>query len=48
MRGLLQLLAGCRTQMCQYHHLRIVQRYLARKPELPASIDAAVNSQHNY
>jgi len=25
--------------MCQYHQLRIVQRYLTRKPELPASIE---------
>ena len=25
--------------MCQYHRLRIVQRYLTRKPELPASIE---------
>ena len=25
--------------MCQYHQLRIVQRYLTRSPELPASIE---------
>jgi hypothetical protein len=25
--------------MCQYHQLRIVQRYLTRKPELQASIE---------
>ena len=38
MRGLFQILAGYRVQMCQYHQLRIVQRYLTRNPELPASI----------
>jgi len=25
--------------MCQYHQLRIMQRYLTRNPELPASIE---------
>ena len=39
MRGLFQILAGYNIQMCQYHQLRIVQRYLTRKPELPASIE---------
>lgn len=39
MRGLFQLLACYRVQMCQYHQLRIAQRYLTRKPELPASIE---------
>ena len=39
MRGLFQQLAGYRVQMCQYHQLRIVQRYLTRKPELPASVE---------
>jgi hypothetical protein len=39
MRGLFQILTGYRVQMCQYHQLRIVQRYLTREPELPASIE---------
>jgi hypothetical protein len=39
MRGLFQMLSGYRVQMCQYHQLRIVQRYLTRNPELPASIE---------
>jgi hypothetical protein len=39
MRGLFQMLAGYRVQMCQYHQIRIVQRYLTRNPELPASIE---------
>jgi hypothetical protein len=39
LRGMFQLLSPYRVQMCQYHQLRIVQRYLTRKPELPASIE---------
>ena len=39
LRGMFQLLSRYRVQMCQYHQLRIVQRYLTRKPELPASIE---------
>jgi hypothetical protein len=39
MRGLFQMLAEYRVQMCQYHQMRIVQRYLTRNPELPASIE---------
>ena len=39
MRGMFQQLSLYRVQMCQYHQLRIVQRYLTRKPELPASIE---------
>ena len=39
MRGMFQLLSLYRVQMCQYHQLRIVQRYLTRKPELPASVE---------
>ena len=38
-RGLFQMLSGYRIQMCHYHQLRIAQRYLTRKPELPASIE---------
>ena len=38
-RGMFQLLSRYRVQMCQYHQLRIVQRYLTRNPELPASIE---------
>jgi len=39
LRGMFQLLSSYRVQMCQYHQLRIVQRYLTRKPELPALIE---------
>jgi hypothetical protein len=34
-----QMLSGYRVQMFQYRQLRTVQRYLTRKPELPASIE---------
>ena len=34
MRGMFQMLSQYRVQMCQYHQLRIVQRYLTRSPEL--------------
>ena len=39
LRGMFQLLSQYNVQMCQYHQLRIVQRYLTRSPELPASIE---------
>jgi hypothetical protein len=39
LRGMFQLLSQYKVQMCQYHQLRIVQRYLTRSPELPASIE---------
>jgi hypothetical protein len=39
LRGMFQMLSLYRVQMCQYHQLRIVRRYLTRKPELPASIE---------
>ena len=37
LKGMFQLFSCYRVQMCQYHQLRIVQRYLTRSPELPAS-----------
>jgi len=39
LRGMFQLLSRYKVQMCQYHQLRIVQRYLTRNPELPASVE---------
>jgi hypothetical protein len=39
LRGVFWLLSRYRVQMCQYHPLRIVQRYLTRSPELTASIE---------
>jgi hypothetical protein len=39
LRGTFQLFSQYSVQMCQYHQLRIVQRYLTRNPELPASIE---------
>ena len=39
LRGMFQMLSGYKVQMCQYHQLCIVQRYLTRSPELPASVE---------
>jgi len=39
-RGIVFKCLHCaQAQVCQYHQLRIVQRYLTRRPELPASIE---------
>jgi hypothetical protein len=38
-RGMFRLLSRYSVQMCQYHQLRIIQRYLTRSPELAASIE---------
>jgi hypothetical protein len=37
LRGMFQLLSKYRIQMCQYHQLQIIRRYLTLKPELSAS-----------
>jgi len=39
LRGMFQMLDNHRVQMCQYHQISIVKRYLTQKPELPASIE---------
>ena len=39
LRGMFQMLSMYRVQMCQYHQLQIVRRYLTMNPELPASIE---------
>lgn len=39
LRGMFQMLSEYRVQMCQYHQLQIVRRYLTMNPELPASIE---------
>jgi len=36
-RGLLQLCAPLPAQMCQFHQVAIITRYLTRKPKLPAA-----------
>lgn len=36
-RGLLQLCPGVPVQMCQFHQVAIITRYLTRKPKLPAA-----------
>ena len=37
LRGMFSLLGNYKVQMCQYHQLKIVQRYLTKHPELEAS-----------
>ncbi len=39
MRGLFYELRQYRVQMCQFHQMMIVRRYLTLKPELPATIE---------
>ena len=36
-RGLLQLFKGIPVQMCQFHQMAIITRYLTRKPKLKAA-----------
>ena len=38
-RGVRQVFYGIPTQMCQFHQVAIVNRYLTRKPKLEASIE---------
>ena len=38
-RGVRQVFAGIPTQMCHFHQVAIVNRYLTRKPKLEASIE---------
>ena len=36
-KGLLKLCEGIPTQMCQFHQVAIVRRYLTKKPKMQAS-----------
>lgn len=36
-RGMSQMFSGYKVQMCQFHQIQIVKRYLTERPELPAS-----------
>lgn len=38
-KGLLDLFPNIPTQMCQFHQIRIVKRYLTNKPKSPAAKD---------
>lgn len=38
-RGLPQLFSGIPVQICQFHQLQIITRYITRRPKLPASIE---------
>ena len=37
MRGLMQALSPCPVQMCQFHQMMIVRRYLTQDPDLEAA-----------
>jgi hypothetical protein len=37
LRGIFSLLSKYKVQMCQYHQVKIVKRYLTLQPELEAS-----------
>jgi hypothetical protein len=39
LRGMFQLFSQYRVQMCQFHQVSIVKRYLTQHPELEASVD---------
>ena len=38
-KGLLQSFGKTPVQMCQFHQVAIIRRYITKKPKLPASID---------
>lgn len=37
LRGMFPMLSRYKVQMCQFHQVKIVKKYLTSKPELPAS-----------
>lgn len=39
LRGMLQMFSHYRVQMCQFHQVSIVRRYLTQNPELEASVE---------
>ena len=39
LRGMFQMFSCYRVQMCQFHQVRIVKRYLTQNPELEASVE---------
>jgi hypothetical protein len=39
LRGMFQIFSKYRVQMCQFHQVAIVKRYLTNKPDLAASIE---------
>jgi hypothetical protein len=38
-KGLLQMYPNVPTQMCQFHQIQIIKRYLTKKPKMQASIE---------
>jgi hypothetical protein len=39
LRGMFRIFSKYRVQMCQFHQVAIVKRYLTNKPDLDASIE---------
>jgi hypothetical protein len=37
LRGIFQIFSKYRVQMCQFHQVKIIKKYLTSRPELPAS-----------
>jgi hypothetical protein len=37
LRGILQAMSKYRVQICQFHQVKIIKKYLTSRPELPAS-----------
>ena len=48
LRGMFGMLSKYRVQMCQFHQFKIVQRYLTRRPELPASQELLMLSKFMF
>lgn len=46
LRGMFQLFGNHRVQMCQYHQVSIVRRYLTQNPELDASVELWKITKH--
>lgn len=38
-RGLFQIFSNIPVQMCQFHQVQIIKRYLTRRPKIPAAIE---------
>ena len=39
LRGIFQMFSKYKVQMCQFHQVKIVRKYLTKQPQLPASIE---------
>ena len=39
LRGIFQMFSKYKVQMCQFHQVKIVRKYLTKQPQLPASVE---------